>query len=290
MEAPVQLVTFVRHDSSNPALGVLRGGTVLPVTSDPGQDAMLRLIQRGTAADLEHRPGATEELALDSVRLLAPIPIPNRNVICLGRNYAEHAAEMARVREEVTNPTFFTKAPTTVIGPYDQIPYDAGLSTEIDWEVELACIIGRRARHVSRHQALDHVFGYTVVNDISARDLQYGYGGQFFYGKSLDGSCPMGPCIITADEVPDPQALSLRLRVNAETKQEATTGDMIFDVAGIIEILSRAMTLEPGQIIATGTPSGVGYARNPKEFLRPGDLMESEIDGIGTMRNRVVSV
>jgi 2-keto-4-pentenoate hydratase/2-oxohepta-3-ene-1,7-dioic acid hydratase in catechol pathway len=143
---------------------------------------------------------------------------------------------------------------------------------------------------VSREAALTHIFGYMVVNDVSARDLQYGAGGQFFYGKSLDGSCPTGPWIVTADEIPDPQRLTLRLRLNGETKQEASTGRMILSVAEIIEMLSAAMTLLPGQIIATGTPPGVGYARNPPEFLKSGDLMESEIEGIGTLANRVEAV
>jgi 2-keto-4-pentenoate hydratase/2-oxohepta-3-ene-1,7-dioic acid hydratase in catechol pathway len=140
---------------------------------------------------------------------------------------------------------------------------------------------------VHRGDALPYVFGYTVLNDISARDLQYGFGGQFFYGKSVDGSCPIGPCIVSADEIPDPQDLAISLRVNGATKQEARTSSMIVDVVGIIERLSAAMTLLPGQIIATGTPPGVGYAREPKEFLRPGDVMESEIEGIGVLRNTV---
>jgi 2-keto-4-pentenoate hydratase/2-oxohepta-3-ene-1,7-dioic acid hydratase in catechol pathway len=209
----------------------------------------------------------------------------------LGRNYHEHADEMVRAgRDRQDAPTFFTKAVTTVVGPYDPIPYDPSLTTQLDWEVELAVVIGRPARNVSRDRALDHVFGYMVLNDISARDLQYGHGGQFFYGKSLDGSCPTGPWLLTADEVPDPHNLPLRLRVNGETKQESSTALMIFDVPAIIELLSRAMTLLPGQIIATGTPPGVGYARTPAEFLRPGDLVESEIGGIGALRNPVQHV
>jgi 2-keto-4-pentenoate hydratase/2-oxohepta-3-ene-1,7-dioic acid hydratase in catechol pathway len=227
-------------------------------------------------------------LSVPQVRLCAPIPRPVSNVICLGRNYAEHAAESARASgQEVERPTFFTKAVTSVIGPFDEIPFDPDVSSQLDWEVELAVIIGRPARRVPAERALEHVFGYTVLNDVSARDVQFGYGGQYFYGKSLDGSCPMGPWIVTADEVSDPQGLNLRLRVNGVTKQEANTADMIFDVATIIEILSRGMTLGAGQIIATGTPAGVGFARTPPEFLKPGDVMETEIESIGTMRNCV---
>lgn len=230
-------------------------------------------------------------IPLSEVALQAPVPRPSMNVICLGRNYRAHADEMVRAgRDRQDRPAFFTKAVTSVIGPLDPIPFDASLSVQLDWEVELATVIGRTARNVSRDAALTHVFGYMVLNDVSARDLQYGYGGQFFYGKSLDGSCPTGPWIVTADEIPDPQKLALRLRVNGETKQESSTELMILGVAEIVASLSRAMTLLPGQIIATGTPPGVGYAHNPPEFLKPGDLMESEIEGIGTLANRITDV
>lgn len=234
---------------------------------------------------------ATSGIPLRDVTLKAPIPRPHMNVICLGRNYREHAREMVGAgRDHQNRPSFFTKAVTTVIGPRDPIPFNEALSAQLDWEVELAVVIGTVARNVSRDAALRHVFGYMVLNDLSARDLQYGFGGQFFYGKSLDGSCPTGPWIVTANEIPDPHDLHLRLRVNGEVKQEASTDQMILDVPGIIEILSRATTLLPGQIIATGTPPGVGYARNPPEFLHPGDVIESEIREIGTLVNQVESV
>lgn len=291
----MRLVTFEGSSAGVPRLGVVQGDRVIPLgeledsTGAGSADTMLRLIERGVHDLRGATEGvATDGIALEQVRLCAPIPRPNANIICLGRNYQEHAAEGARAREEeVLPPTFFTKAVTTVVGPYDDIQYDRAVTTELDWEVELAVIVGRRARKVSRQNALDHVFGYTVLNDVSARDLQYGFGGQFFYGKSLDGACPMGPWIVTADEVGDPQRLPIRLRVNGALKQEANTADMIYGVAETIEILSRGMTLEPGQIIATGTPAGVGFARTPPEYLRPGDVVESEIDGIGTMRNMV---
>jgi len=153
--------------------------------------------------------------------------------------------------------------------------------------VELAVVIGRRGKNISAAEALDYVFGYTVINDVSARDLQTAYGGQFFKGKSLDGSCPMGPWIVTADEIPDPHALTLSCRVNGVTKQESTTADMIFNIPTAIEFLSRGMTLEPGDVIATGTPSGVGFARTPPEFLKPGDVVECEVEGIGVIRNTI---
>jgi 2-keto-4-pentenoate hydratase/2-oxohepta-3-ene-1,7-dioic acid hydratase in catechol pathway len=233
-------------------------------------------------------------LPLASLELLAPIPEPRRNLICIGMNYREHAAEGQRARGQPVKmpevPVFFTKATTSANGPYSDIPYDPAVTAQLDWEVELAVIIGRRGKNIPRDHALDHVFGYTVVNDVSARDLQYSHGGQFFKGKSLDGCCPMGPWIITRDEVPDPHALKLRCRVNGVVKQDWHTGDMIFDIPTLIEWLSRGMTLLPGDIIATGTPHGVGFARTPPEFLQPGDVVECEVEGIGALRNRVVAV
>lgn len=233
-------------------------------------------------------------LALDEVELLAPLPRPRRNVFCLGRNYAEHAAESLRaIGQEVKLPEYpnvFTKATTAVTGPFADIPRDSTISAQLDWEVELAVVIGRRGRQILRQDALAHVFGYTILNDVSARDIQHLPGLQWFQGKSLDESSPMGPWLVTADEVADPQRLTLSLRVNGDTKQHDSTAHMLFDVATIIATLSRVLTLEPGDIIATGTPAGVGFGRTPKEFLLPGDVMESEIEGIGMMRNRIVEI
>ena len=229
---------------------------------------------------------------LADVRLLAPIPRPHKNVFCVGMNYLAHAHESARVRgkeyEPLAYPAFFTKLPTTVIGPYDPIPFPTGITEQVDWEVELAVVIGTRGKNLTPATALEHVFGYMVLNDVSARDIQNRHGGQFFRGKSLDGFCPMGPWIVTADEVPDPQNLRLLTRVNGDTKQDSTTADMIFPLAQVLAELSAGLTLEPGDIIATGTPSGVGMGRTPQEWLRPGDVVETEIVGIGTLRNQVV--
>ena len=218
---------------------------------------------------------------------------PRKNVFCVGRNYAEHAAESLRaVGREVKlppAPNIFTKAVTAVTGPNAAIPYDASVTTQLDWEVELGVVIGRGGRHIAREHALAHVFGYTVINDLSARDIQNRPGMQWFLGKSLDGSCPLGPVIVTAAEIADPQSLALRLAVNGVVKQEDTTAHMLFDVAAIIAEISRAVTLEPGDIIATGTPAGVGFARTPPEFLQPGDLMETSVAGIGTLHNRITA-
>jgi 2-keto-4-pentenoate hydratase/2-oxohepta-3-ene-1,7-dioic acid hydratase in catechol pathway len=230
---------------------------------------------------------------LNNVQLAAPIPQPRKNIMCLGRNYYEHALESYQARGEQRPqgdaPVIFTKATTTINDPYGQIVIDPELSTQIDWEAELAVIIGKTGKNIPEEQALSYVFGYTVLNDVTARDIQDKFK-QFFKGKSLDGYCPIGPWIVTANEIPDPQALDLRLRVNGILKQEGNTRDMIYQVKTIISILSQGMTLEPGDIIATGTPSGVGFARKPPEFLKAGDIMETEIDGIGLLRNEVVTV
>ncbi len=229
---------------------------------------------------------------LSDVQLAAPIPRPRKNLLCIGWNYAEHARETAAIRGRDPNapeyPVIFTKAPTTVNSPYGNIIIDPQVSVEVDWEVELGVIIGKGGKNIAEEDAMSHVFGYTALNDVTARDLQARHK-QFFKGKSIDGYCPMGPWIVTADEIPDPQNLEIRLRVNGITKQEGNTGMMVFPIRTLIATLSNGMTLEPGDIIATGTPSGVGFTRNPPEYLKPGDVMETEIEGIGVLRNLVVN-
>ena len=233
--------------------------------------------------------GAAHDLS--KVQLAAPIPRPRKNIMCLGWNYAEHQKETAALRSQEVKvpeyPVIFTKAPTTVNGPYGDIVIDPAVSEQIDWEAELAVIIGKGGKNIREEDALAHVFGYTVLNDVTARDLQSRHK-QFFKGKSVDGYCPMGPWIVTADEIPDPQQLHLCLRVNGVTKQDGNTNQMVFSVIRIIADLSLGMTLEPGDIIATGTPSGVGFVRNPPEYLKAGDVVETEIEGVGMLRNAVV--
>ena len=226
---------------------------------------------------------------LADVRLLAPLDPPRGNVIAIGRNYAKHAAETAAKGEKPKPPTVFSKAITSITGPHDDIPIDPGVSEEIDWEVELGVVIGKAGVNITKEDALEHVFGYTVINDVTARDIQSDWGGQYFKGKSLDASCPSGPWVVTPDEVEDPQALSLRLTVNGTLKQDGTTSEMIHPVDSIISWVSVGMTLLPGMMIATGTPDGVGFARKPPEFIHVGDVVEAEVEGIGTLRNKFVA-
>ena len=195
----------------------------------------------------------------------------------------ETAAIRNRSADAPADPVFFTKAPTAVNSPYGTFEIDPSVSSEIDWEAELGIVIGKRGKNIREEEALSYVFGYTVTNDITARDLQARHK-QYFKGKSLDDSYPMGPWIVTTDEIADPQHLAISLRVNGVTKQEANTSQMIFSVARLIAVLSVGITLEPGDIIATGTPSGVGFSRNPPEFLKPGDVMETEIEDIGLIK------
>jgi 2-keto-4-pentenoate hydratase/2-oxohepta-3-ene-1,7-dioic acid hydratase in catechol pathway len=230
---------------------------------------------------------------LSEVRLLAPIPRPPKNVFCTGRNYKLHIEEGAREQGVEVKfppvPEFFTKPPTAVIGPEAEIRLDTKLTKALDYEVEFAIVIGQECRDVKASEALDVVFGYTVLNDVSARDLQRAHG-QWFKGKALDTSCPIGPHIVTADEFGSPNDAQLTLRVNGETRQDSTTADLLFDCATIIESLSQGLTLEPGDIICTGTPSGVGYAMKPPALLKDGDIVEAEVVGIGVLRNTVRAV
>jgi len=218
------------------------------------------------------------------IRFLGPIPRPGRNIFCVGRNYAEHAKE--RGADVPTVPVFFTKPPTAVTG-HDAPVTHWPLTQNLDYEVELAVVIGRRGRDIPRAKAYDYVFGYTILNDITARDLQKKHT-QWFKGKSLDSFAPMGPWIVPKAALPDPHALRITLRVNGEIRQAATTADMIFRIDELIEVLSAGMTLEPGDILATGTPSGVAAGLDPPRWLAVGDVIEAEVEGIGVLRNRIV--
>jgi 2-keto-4-pentenoate hydratase/2-oxohepta-3-ene-1,7-dioic acid hydratase in catechol pathway len=285
----MRLLMF-RHDGEA-RLGALRPGHEDEVV-DLSQVApdLLALIDAGEGG-LERADkaatGAGRGLRLKDVSLLAPIDAPRGNIIAMGRNYQKHAEE-GKEDGEVKPPTIFTKAITSITGPYDDIAIDPSVSNQIDWEVELGVVIGARGANIARSDAMNHVFGYFVLNDVSARDIQFDWGGQFFKGKSLDRSSPIGPWVVTKDEAPDPRSLGLRLTVNGVVKQEGNTRDMIHPVDAIIEWASKGMTLLPGALIATGTPDGVGHYRKPPEYLHPGDVMETEVIGIGLLRNRIV--
>jgi 2-keto-4-pentenoate hydratase/2-oxohepta-3-ene-1,7-dioic acid hydratase in catechol pathway len=260
-------------------LEIVQGGeTVMALTREAWEHGRALIGQR-----------AAEELAqgrlaypAKRVRLLAPIPGPARNIFCLGRNYAEHAAERGAAAPE--HPVYFTKPGTAVVGPGDDVVHHA-ITKELDYEVELAVVIGTGGRDIPRAEALRHVFGYTIVNDVTARDLQKRHQ-QWFKGKSLDTFCPMGPVLVTADEIADPQALAISLRVNGQLRQSSNTAKMIFPVAQCIEVLSQGMTLLPGDIIATGTPDGVGAASG--NFLKAGDRIEAEVEQIGILHSKIV--
>jgi 2-keto-4-pentenoate hydratase/2-oxohepta-3-ene-1,7-dioic acid hydratase in catechol pathway len=265
--------------------------------------SMLELIKSGNAGfaqvhALAERAASrsTGLLAMEGARFLSPIPRPDRNIYCVGWNYLDHFEEGKNARADKhveslpDHPVFFTKGTHTMNGPFDPIPQDARNSTQTDWEAELAIIIGRGGKNIAEADAMDYVFGYSVYNDTTERDIQQKrHGGQWFKGKSVDGHGPMGPWIVTAAGV-NLDDMRVICRVNGVEKQNASYKQMYFKVPRIIAELSRGMTLEPGDIIATGTPSGVGFARKPPEFMKNGDIMETEITGIGIIRNPIRAI
>ncbi len=264
---------------------------------DEGLHSMLQVIDNcdhslQTLQALAKKATKEQWLPLDSVQLLSPIPRPRQNIMCLGWNYTEHVEETSGKTLEAPKlpkyPIVFTKAASSMNGPYADIPVNLEVSDKMDWEVELAVIIGKGGTGIKKEDALAHVFGYSIINDVSARDIQKRHK-QFYLGKSFTGACPMGPWIVTADEISDPQLLNLSCRVNGVNKQDSNTKYQIFDVATVIESLSKGMMLEAGDIIATGTPSGVGYVRTPPEYLMPGDVVECEIENIGIIRNPIIA-
>jgi 2-keto-4-pentenoate hydratase/2-oxohepta-3-ene-1,7-dioic acid hydratase in catechol pathway len=267
----MQLVTYQTPEGAR-RTGIVRGDQVFQTA---WADPMAALIARGVMPEPTsiHHP-------LDQVRLLPPV-VPGK-VLCIGRNYADHAAELAHTLPE--KPLVFAKVPSSLIGHGATIRWRPTLTTQVDWEGELAIVIGRRAHRVREADALGHVFGYTIANDVTARDLQ-NTEGQWTRAKGLDTFLPLGPAIVTRDEVPDPGALELRTEVNGEQMQAASTGQMVFGVAYLIAYLSDSFTLEPGDVILTGTPAGVGAGMSPPRFLGNGDTVSVTIEGIGTLTN-----
>ena len=293
--AALNLITFA--DAAGSRAGVLlSGGRVLDlaIAMPPARD-MLAVIDGGAAMlaairALAANPPANALLPLASVALQAPIPKPRRNVFCVGRNYMDHVAEGDRTRG-ITNsevpkyPQFFTKAADCVIAPDAKVPTHEGVTKWLDYEVELVAIIGAAGRDIPKEKALEHVYGWTIGNDVTGRDLQRRHG-QWFKGKSLDRSCPLGPVIVPASDL-NAADLAIGLKLNGEQRQASRTSKMIFDVPEIIHQLSSGFTLLPGDVIMTGTPEGVGYAMQPPQTLKAGDVMELTIEGIGTLTNTI---
>jgi 2-keto-4-pentenoate hydratase/2-oxohepta-3-ene-1,7-dioic acid hydratase in catechol pathway len=293
--AALNLITFA--DAAGSRAGVLlSGGRVLDlaVAMPPARD-MLAVIDGGAAMlaairALAANPPTNAVLPLTGVALQAPIPKPRRNVFCVGRNYMDHVAEGDRTRG-ITNsevpkyPQFFTKAADCVIAPGANVPTHEGVTKWLDYEVELVAIIGTAGRDIPKEKALEHVFGWTIGNDVTGRDLQRRHG-QWFKGKSLDRSCPLGPVIVPASDL-DAADLAISLKLNGEQRQASRTSKMIFDVTEIIHQLSAGFTLLPGDVIMTGTPEGVGYAMQPPQTMKAGDVMELTIEGIGTLTNTI---
>lgn len=302
----MRLVTYVAR-SDAPRLGALVNGLVVDVarfgtaiglampsdmlsfidhcvTSQPALAAGLK------AADGTFPPGSA--LPAEDVRLLAPIPRPRKNIFGIGLNYREHVAESAKSldtdKDLPKQPVLFSKPPTSVIGPGDAIHHNAEMTQQLDWEVELAVIIGKTATRISLASAMDHVFGYSVMIDVSARDNRR--AGQWIFSKGMDTYAPFGPCIVTADEVANPHDLRLWLTKNGVMKQESNTRYLIFNIPTLIADIASGITLEPGDIIATGTPAGVGAGLSPQEWMWPGDVIECGVDGIGTLRHPVVAI
>jgi len=259
---------------------------------------MLDFIARGDAALAEAKlalDSNLHRLNLAQVQLLAPIPRPLRNIICIGKNYRDHVQELQssgsacgdKTDELPAKPIVFTKATTSVIGPGESIPVWLDATQSADYEGELAVIIGKTGRSISQDRAFEYIYGYTIINDVTSRGLQREHQ-QWFMGKSLDGFCPMGPAIVTADEIADVTQLRIQTWINDELRQDGCVASLIFDIPTLIETLSRTMTLEPGDIIATGTPAGVGMGYNPPRFLKKGDQVKIMIEPIGTLENSVL--
>jgi 2-keto-4-pentenoate hydratase/2-oxohepta-3-ene-1,7-dioic acid hydratase in catechol pathway len=275
--AAVETLGIVEGDRWLPATNVLAGGpATMRALLQGGRDAVDALRAAVPAARVGELGGP-----LDGIELLAPVPRPGK-VVAIGRNYRAHAEEEGV--EPPTAPLIFSKWPSSVVGHGADIRWDPALTSQVDYEAELAVVIGRRARRVAVDAALDHVLGYTCLNDVSARDLQFG-DGQWTRGKSLDTFCPMGPVLVTADEIADPQDLGICCTVGEEILQDARTSQMYFTVAEVISYCSMAFTLEPGDVIATGTPAGVGAFRTPPRFLADGDRVRVEIERIGVLEN-----
>ena len=284
----MKLVTFTTGNDAR--LGIMWGDWVIDLASASNgrlPSDMLTFLQQGEAAiqlAQEVERSITTALALSEVTLLAPVPNPSK-VVAIGLNYMDHCREQGH--EPPKAPIIFTKFPSAIVGPGAAIRWDPALTEQVDYEAELAVVMGRTARRVSAAEALDYVAGYTLCNDVSARDLQFG-DGQWVRGKSLDTFCPLGPWLVTRDEIADPHNLAIRCTVNDDVLQDSTTAEMIFRLPQLIEFISRAFSLLPGDVIVTGTPDGVGVFRSPQLFLKDGDVVTVEIEGLGQLTNHCI--
>ena len=302
----MKLLTY-KTTETEPRLGFIHNNQVIDmedfgeISNFPLPDNMLDLIDMGMEivdelndmiADTE--PSFFEEIAYEmgEVTFLAPIPKPRKNIIGIGLNYTEHVAESARTLDTTgklpQKPIIFSKPPTTVTATNTEVIKNTQLTSQLDWEVELAVVIGKKGKYVPKEEAMDYVFGYTVINDISARDCRR--EGQWIVSKGQDTFAPMGPILVTQDEIENPHNLNLSLKVNGVEKQNSNTKFLLFNINDLIEDLSTVFTLEPGDIIATGTPAGVGAGRNPQEWLYDGDVMEATVEGIGTIVNTIKEI
>lgn len=287
----MKFATFSHRGSIHVGVVDAAANTLRPL---PGVGDMVDLIAR--YAEIKTTlPASGTTIALSDVKLLAPIPKPDRNIFCVGKNYSEHAREFAgsgfeagavKGAEIDEYPAVFSKGFNTVIGPHDDVKLHSHLTSSVDYEVELTIVIGKGGSDISKADAWKHIFGYTIVNDVTARDRQKNHK-QWFLGKNLDTFCPMGPWIVTGDEL-DPENLTVKSWVNGAPRQNANTKDLIFDIPTLVSTISAGLALEPGDLIATGTPAGVGLGFKPPKFLKAGDVVAMEISGIGRIENRFV--
>lgn len=303
----MKLLTYTLNENHEPRLGFLHHNQVIDmedfgeISNFPLPSDMLELIDMGLEVipeinellnEIDANSLAEVSYSLDEITILAPIPTPRKNIIGIGLNYTEHVAESARTLDTTgklpQKPIIFSKPPTTVTGPNTNVLLNPKLTQQLDWEVELAVIIGKKGKYVPKENAMDHVFGYTIINDISARDCRR--EGQWIVSKGQDTFAPMGPYLVTANEIENPHNLNLSLKLNGVEKQNSNTKFLLFNINDLIEDLSTVFTIEPGDIIATGTPAGVGAGRSPQEWMKDGDIIECTIPEIGTLVNTVKAI
>ena len=283
----MKLVTFISQGKELPGVISADGTRVIPLEGWPSLEAF---ITDCAGESPSAKIPAGEGIPLSEVRLTAPIPNPRHDILCIGQNYLAHAIESFQFKGleyvKPQHPVYFGKRVSRAVADGEAVPSHSDITSQLDYETELALIIGKRCDHVPPEDVFEYIFGYTIVNDISARDLQYAHA-QYAFGKGLDGSAPMGPWIVTIDEFQSPPDLRISTRINGELRQDSRTSDFIFDIPYIVSELSGGIVLEPGDIIITGTPSGVGMGLKPPAFLMPGDTIECEIEGIGTLTNTI---